>query len=332
MLYRGRHVTLVSFGAFAAVDGMLVVTLCCYALYLKGFAISGALLGMLPISLLMVWGGARLFHLAALGRKLLDKPSKYLAETGFYVHGGILGGVGWILLTSSVAGVPPLVLADGLFWGGALGQFFGRLGCLNYGCCFGRPTESPCGIAYTNKDSKILRWRPELAGVRVHPTQLYLAGSNLLFFLLACALLQRPIPDGALTCLCLAWHAATRLVVECFRQDIYFHGRRNPITFVASLGTLTAAAALACVGMFLIPNALSCSALVRPMTMRTVAELWHGAPALWAAVGTVGLLAFLGYGVHGRKLGMVPWVTPAESRVPAPAVVQAVELETPPQP
>jgi phosphatidylglycerol:prolipoprotein diacylglycerol transferase len=53
----------------------------------------------------------------------------------------------------------------------ALGQAVGRLGCLMAGCCFGRPTELPWGITFTNTLAAANVGTP--LEVSLHPTQLY---------------------------------------------------------------------------------------------------------------------------------------------------------------
>ncbi|MBN1622199.1 MAG: prolipoprotein diacylglyceryl transferase [Endomicrobiales bacterium] len=58
----------------------------------------------------------------------------------------------------------------------ALGHFFGRIGCLFAGCCYGLPTTLPWAIKFSNSQA--------LAPLNVllHPTQIYEAFGNLLVF------------------------------------------------------------------------------------------------------------------------------------------------------
>jgi prolipoprotein diacylglyceryltransferase len=190
VLHRSRRLTLVGFGIFAALDAVACALVCYYYLHLKGVTIDWPLAAMMPVCCLLTLCGAKTFHWIALGKKFFANPRKYLGETGYYEHGGIIGAACWVFLVAALFKLPTLLLADAMCWGALLGQFFGRLGCFNYGCCFGKPTSLPLGIRYTNRDSKILRWRPELHCVPVHPTQLYAAGANLPMFFIVGGLLS----------------------------------------------------------------------------------------------------------------------------------------------
>ena len=250
------------FGVFATVDCMATTCVWYYYLCLKGVVIDARLLAWTPACCLMVVLGAKVFHWAALGRKFLVEPSKYLGETGYYVQGGILGR-GVDPLDRPPGRRPRLVLADGLCWGAALGQFFGRLGCYNYGCCFGKRTSAWVGVRYTNRDSKILRWRPDLQNVAVHPTQLYTAAANLLLFLILCTAVPQSLPDGGILCAFLLWHGLTRLVIEHFRQDVCFPEGRNWTTFVGAVA-MTALAAVLVAANFIRPQLPGPASLVMP--------------------------------------------------------------------
>ena len=59
----------------------------------------------------------------------------------------------------------------------ALGHVVGRLGCLFAGCCFGKPTNVPWAITFTDPFARANVGTP--LGVPLHPTQLYEAGAEL---------------------------------------------------------------------------------------------------------------------------------------------------------
>jgi phosphatidylglycerol---prolipoprotein diacylglyceryl transferase len=67
--------------------------------------------------------------------------------------------------------------------GAALGHAIGRLGCLCAGCCYGIPTSLPWGVVFT----RLGRSPHPLAGIPLHPVQLYEAGlcfANFVFLIL----------------------------------------------------------------------------------------------------------------------------------------------------
>ncbi len=63
-------------------------------------------------------------------------------------------------------------------------------------------------------------------GVKVHPTQLYMAGLDPALFAIVWALLPR-LPVGSIFLAFLVWHGFTRILVEQIRFDIIHHEGRN---------------------------------------------------------------------------------------------------------
>jgi phosphatidylglycerol:prolipoprotein diacylglycerol transferase len=88
---------------------------------------------------------------------------------GFVFYGGFLGSFifGWWYCRRR--GFSFLHLGDYFATGLALGHGIGRLGCLMAGCCYGRHTEWPWGVALAGDPSR-------------HPTQVYEAALNLALF------------------------------------------------------------------------------------------------------------------------------------------------------
>ena len=60
----------------------------------------------------------------------------------------------------------------------ALGHVTGRLGCFAAGCCYGKPTDVPWAVIFTNPLAAANVGTP--LGIPLHPTQLYEAGAELL--------------------------------------------------------------------------------------------------------------------------------------------------------
>ena len=92
------------------------------------------------------------------------------------------------------APMPMWTVTDVFAPGIALGHVIGRLGCLFAGCCFGRPTDVPWAITFTDEFAAQNVGTP--LGIPLHPTQLYEAGAELLIlgFLLAFERRAGPFP------------------------------------------------------------------------------------------------------------------------------------------
>jgi phosphatidylglycerol---prolipoprotein diacylglyceryl transferase len=92
-----------------------------------------------------------------------------------------------------------------------------RLGCFFAGCCFGRPTDVPWAIIYTNPDTIAP------LDVFLHPTQLYSAGLCLLAFLFMYFIVQKIVKKSGLTfAIYLMLEGAIRFTVDFFRDDQEF--------------------------------------------------------------------------------------------------------------
>jgi phosphatidylglycerol---prolipoprotein diacylglyceryl transferase len=157
---------------------------------------------------------------------------------GFVFYGGFLGAVlaGWYI--SRREKLSFVKLSD--YFGVALplGHAIGRLGCLMAGCCYGRHTDLPWGVAMDGDPSR-------------HPTQIYEAILNAL---IALAVAKVALPrtrdgrwkPGSAFLLYIALYAVARFTVEIFRGDdrgAFWFGL-SPSQFVA-VGALIAVGAVA---------------------------------------------------------------------------------------
>ncbi len=158
---------------------------------------------------------------------------------GFVFYGGLLGGLAAAVWRAKRLGLPVLKLADYCLAALALGHGVGRFGCLLAGCCYGRHTELPWGIALAGDPSR-------------HPTQVYEALLNLgLFAFLALYALPRAADGrwrrGSAFAGYLLGYAALRFFVESLRGDDRgaFVMGLSPSQWVAIAVAAATAAALA---------------------------------------------------------------------------------------
>lgn len=113
-------------------------------------------------------------------------------------------------------GLPGLATADLFAPAVAIGHSVGRLGCFAAGCCWGKPTDAPWGLAFTDPDAHRLVGVP--LNVHLHPTQLYEAAGALAAGLILWRLLERPHRPGTVIGWYLMLYSTFRLFVEFFRD------------------------------------------------------------------------------------------------------------------
>jgi phosphatidylglycerol---prolipoprotein diacylglyceryl transferase len=157
---------------------------------------------------------------------------------GLVFYGGFAGAMVAHVLYCRVKRLPLWTLADILAPSIALGYFFGRLGCLMTGCCYGAECDLPWAIRFPVGHAS----HPEA----VHPTQLYEALCGLLMYAGLAWRYRRPHFDGQIIALYLMANGGLRFGIEFFRGDYpvrYLGGWATPAHGIA-LGVLTAGAIL----------------------------------------------------------------------------------------
>jgi len=129
-------------------------------------------------------------------------------RSGGVFYGGLIGAIvtGYLLMRRWK--LPWWKTADACAPGIALGNVLGRQGCFSAGCCWGKPTTLPWGVPAPGVD------------YLVHPTPLYDAAFNLIWFGILMLLRDRPaLQDGNLLKLGLAGYLVFRFCVEFVRNN-----------------------------------------------------------------------------------------------------------------
>ncbi len=145
----------------------------------------------------------------------------FLRSGGVY-YGGFIGGFLTLLILIRVYELPFWKVADAFAPGVALGQAIGRLGCFAAGCCWGKPTNLPWGVHFTEKGH-------EYTGVPIydshgeklflHPTQLYESFAMFLVFLFLIWIHGRKKFDGQVLITYAFIYPLLRFTIEFFRDD-----------------------------------------------------------------------------------------------------------------
>jgi phosphatidylglycerol:prolipoprotein diacylglycerol transferase len=161
--------------------------------------------------------GARFVYVTTYWKdEFADQP---LSEIFMIQHGGLVyygGLIGAILATYIYLRwkkMPLWKTADVLAPSIALGNVFGRIGCLLNGCCYGRACSLPWAIRFPADNPLHPPTTP------VHPTEIYDALDNYLLYLLLAWLFRHKKFDGQVFATYLIGYAVTRTIMECFRGD-----------------------------------------------------------------------------------------------------------------
>ncbi len=95
----------------------------------------------------------------------------------------------------------------------SIGQAIGRIGCFFAGCCFGKLTDVPWSVIFTNPKSIAP------LDIPIHPTQLYSSLSNFIIFTILMILHSKKKFEGQVFLWFLILHSTARLFLERFRGD-----------------------------------------------------------------------------------------------------------------
>jgi hypothetical protein len=204
-------------------------------------------------------------------------------RSGFTVGGAVFVGIlvapSAIQLTNSVVGplldfhVPLLPALAALAVGYAIGEGTGRLACVSFGCCYGKPVAqvpprlqrlfARRSFVFTGKTKKVV-YEGGLEGQRVVPVQ---AMTAVLF--VACGLAGAACYlrgwHGVALALCLVVTQAWRVVSEMLRADYRGGGRFTAYQRMAALGVVYLVGILA----------------ILPREAHPPADVVRGLAALW---------------------------------------------------
>lgn len=165
--------------------------------------------------------GAKAVMLIAEWEYYADNPGRVFSWATLHAGGVFYGGlvaavaVGGFYTWRYRLGFAPL--ADVYAPGIALGHVLGRLGCFSAGCCWGKPTDLPWAVTFTDAYSARVVGVP--LNVALHPTQLYEAlAEGVIFGLLVLLWRHRRFP-GQIFASYLMLYAVARFLIEFFRDD-----------------------------------------------------------------------------------------------------------------
>jgi phosphatidylglycerol:prolipoprotein diacylglycerol transferase len=292
VLFRRGNLVFVTFGLFASLGAFLTLTGMGVILIGQGVSFAAFVALALGASALVVLGSWIVAQLLDL-RMLLRQPMEALRRPVFASWGGLLMVPLVFALFSWQSGIALLVLVDAFARAMPIGHALGRLGCLSYGCCYGRPTKQRLAVTYRNPLAKAVRVRG-LQHVRLHPAPFYefVLDLTILLVVNGAALLGAPL--GLPSALALLMYGLGRFGIEFLKDN---HGRLVRGRFAVNHFLSLAMASLGVLVLY--------SIRVAPEVAPVIA--WGSAldavPGLLPALAPAAVVIFAGYAVHRRRVG-----------------------------
>ncbi len=149
-----------------------------------------------------------------------DHPLQLLSldflRSGGVFYGGLIGAVlcGYFLMKRYK--LPWWKTADACAPGIAIGNFFGRQGCFAAGCCWGKPTNLPWGVKFSELGHSITGVPTDTF---LHPTQLYESFAMFFVFLFLLWLHKHKRFSGQVILAYGLLYSIIRFAIEFVRDD-----------------------------------------------------------------------------------------------------------------
>jgi phosphatidylglycerol:prolipoprotein diacylglycerol transferase len=217
VLFKVGPFTLHTYGIFVAAAFFLAIFLSLHLANREGLDAERMLDLAFYITLSAIVG-ARLLFVIVEYPYFLENPLRIFKiwEGGLVFFGGLILAVIVAILYMKKQGMPVLKVGDIVAPAMVLAQSVGRFGCLSAGCCYGKQTDVPWGIVFSNPDSLV---PAERLGLTLHPTQLYSSLANLTLFLFLFILYKKKRFDGQVLLMYGILYPVVRSVLEFFRGD-----------------------------------------------------------------------------------------------------------------
>ena len=165
--------------------------------------------------------GGKLFHVIFFWNDFIagwrEEGLRSLRE-GFVFYGGFIAATLTAVVYTRAKRLPLAKVVDLMAPCIALGHALGRLGCFFNGCCYGKACTLPWAVKFPPPHV--------MAGIPVHPTQLYEVAGNVALFFGLSAFAKHKRFDGQVWWLYVLFYGALRFVIEFFRGDYerYYFG------------------------------------------------------------------------------------------------------------
>jgi prolipoprotein diacylglyceryltransferase len=291
VFFRRGPVILVSYGIFIGLGAFISMVHISSLFLLQGVGrreVAFFLAGLAIMTFLF----AHIFWWAGHWKEARRQPMLGLKLVGFVSYGALFGIVMDCLAFSLVFGYSALFVLDVAVRGMYIAYAIGRIGCLTYGCCWGKAAAN-FGIIYRNPEAKVVRLNG-LSSVARHPAPVYSAIEGLLLFIILNMLSSIPLPPGFLTVLGFLIYPVGRAFIEAYRERRWHLGDFFNEGHVACAVMFSAGVAL----LFLLSPGVGLTS-PRPWNPGALAQSFSLIPLV---LGLSGLLSFV-TSFHWRRLG-----------------------------
>ena len=154
--------------------------------------------------------GAHLLYWVAISSPL---RAGVAVRGGAVYYGALAGAIPALVIFARRHGIRLTAALDAAAPAAALGHGIGRVGCFLAGCCWGRPTDLPWGVVFSDPRSFAVR------GVPLHPSQLYETLLEGALFAWLWRRRMRAHREGSQALIYGAGYGAGRFLIEFTRGD-----------------------------------------------------------------------------------------------------------------
>ena len=214
-------VTIHMYGIMIAMGFFLALMLTLYRAKKRGLS-SDYAWGIFYCALIGGFVGCKLLFILVSIPDIIQNPSLlWDFRNGYVVYGGILGGILASYIYLRIKKESFFTWFDLVMPAVAGAQGCGRLGCFCAGCCYGRETDSPFHIIFTNS-----AFAPN--NIPLIPTQLLSAAGDFLIMFLLIFYASRQPKKGRVGAGYMILYGVGRFVIEFFRAD--YRGSIGPFS------------------------------------------------------------------------------------------------------
>lgn len=143
-------------------------------------------------------------------------------RSGGVFYGGFIGGFLTLAGLMYFYKLNFWKVADAFAPGVALGQFFGRQGCNAAGCCWGKATDLPWGVQFSqlgHEYTGVPIYDDHGGVLHLHPVQLYESFAMLAVFGILVYFHHRKKFNGQILIMYMIFYPLIRFTIEFFRDD-----------------------------------------------------------------------------------------------------------------